>query len=234
MSYLSDLIRREALHGGSFLDFGCGPTVHRAIAVAPYVDTISFADLIPENLKAIRAWMECREQAHDWSEHTRYILEMDGLKHPSQEEVVSREQLARGRVDRLVVADAHGSDPMGARDRHQFDIVMACFCLEVAAHDQESFLRVLRNTLTLVSQNGLAVFMSLKNCTSYAVRDEYFACYPVQEEDVVLGFQAAGFTRSLRIESRAVPEHAAQGYTEILFASARRDEASSVRRAEKR
>src|SRR5437868_867863 len=71
MNYLSDFIRREALNGGSLLDFGCGPTVHRAIAVAPYVDRITFADLVPENLEAIRAWIEDRENAHDWSSYTR-------------------------------------------------------------------------------------------------------------------------------------------------------------------
>jgi nicotinamide N-methyltransferase len=228
MSYLLNLMRRRALPGGSLLDFGCGPTVHRAIAVAPYVDTISFADLIPENLEAIRSWIEHRAQAHDWSSHTRYLLEMEGAKDPSQEEVRSREQLARGRVDRLVVADAYVGDPMGSADRHQFDVVMACFCLEVAAHDRESFRVVLRNVLTLVAENGLAVFMSLKNCPFYVIGGQSFDCYPVQEDDVVLAFQAAGFTRSVHVEARAVPEHQAQGYTEILLASARRDEASPL------
>src|SRR5439155_7893632 len=112
--------------------------------------------------------------------------------------------------------------------------LMACFCLEVAAHDSESFRGMLRNVLSLIANNGLAIFMSLKNCTCYVIMNQYFACYPVQEEDVVMGFKEAGFTRSLRVESRAVPEHEAQGYTEILLASARRAEQSPVRRAQKR
>jgi hypothetical protein len=228
MSYLLNLVHRESLNGGSLLDFGCGPTVHRAITVAPYVDKISFADLIPENLDAIRAWRELRGNAHDWNAHTRYLLEMEGLKDPSREQVSDREQLVRERIDRLVVADAHISNPIKARDRHRFDVVMACFCLEVAARDSESFRSVLGNVLSLISNNGLAIFMSLKNCTSYVIRDQSFACYPVQEEDVMHAFKEAGFTRSLNIESRAVPEHESQGYTEILLASARRDEESPV------
>jgi NNMT/PNMT/TEMT family len=153
---------------------------------------------------------------------------MEGLKDPSREQVSDREQLTRERIDRLVVADAHVSNPMKSGDRHRFDVVMACFCLEVAARDSKSFRSVLSNVLTLISNNGLAVFMSLKNCTSYVIRDQSFACYPVQEEDVMHAFKEAGFTQSLDIESRAVPEHETQGYTEILLASARRDELPPV------
>ena len=41
---------------GRFLELGCGPTVHHAIAVAPFVHELHLRDYLEENLDAVRAW----------------------------------------------------------------------------------------------------------------------------------------------------------------------------------
>src|SRR5262245_9689432 len=65
LRYLVDLLSSE---GGfdRMLDFGCGPTVHRAIAASECVRQITMADILPQNLEAIRSWVDKVPGHHDW------------------------------------------------------------------------------------------------------------------------------------------------------------------------
>ena len=40
------------------LEFGCGPTLHRAIAAAKYVSEIHMSDYLESNLEEVRRWVE--------------------------------------------------------------------------------------------------------------------------------------------------------------------------------
>ncbi len=37
------------------LEIGCGPTIHHALTLAPYVSSIDLADYLPENIEEIRS-----------------------------------------------------------------------------------------------------------------------------------------------------------------------------------
>jgi hypothetical protein len=49
------------------LDLGCGPVVHRAAQVVPWVDRLDMADVQPVNLDEIRRWIDRAPGAFDWS-----------------------------------------------------------------------------------------------------------------------------------------------------------------------
>src|SRR3989344_7393958 len=54
------------------LEFGCGPTAHRTIAVAPYVSEIHMADYIPDNLEEVRKWIKGEAGRHNWDHYVKY------------------------------------------------------------------------------------------------------------------------------------------------------------------
>jgi len=60
------------------LDYGCGPTIHHAVALVPKAREIYLADYLQGNLDEARTWLDGAEDAHDWSAFTRHILQLEG------------------------------------------------------------------------------------------------------------------------------------------------------------
>jgi len=48
------------------LEFGCGPTLHHAATLVPYVQALDLADYVPTNLEQIALWLKDDPIAHDW------------------------------------------------------------------------------------------------------------------------------------------------------------------------
>lgn len=42
----------------SAIDIGCGPTVHHAFPLAPFIREIHLADYLPANLAEVRLWLD--------------------------------------------------------------------------------------------------------------------------------------------------------------------------------
>src|SRR5215510_11031975 len=60
-------LREIGRHFESGLDLGCGPVLHHAAQVAPWVDRLDMADIYEPNLEEIRRWMRNDPDAFDWS-----------------------------------------------------------------------------------------------------------------------------------------------------------------------
>ena len=220
LKYLVDLFATECVDG-RVLDFGCGPTVHRAIAAAKHADCVTMADLLPRNLDAVRSWVDGTPGYHDWTAYTSFILECEGVTAPSEDELRLREQRTRRRIIDLRRGDARLSDPLGAPLRESFDVVIAGFCLETVGSTTHQFVRAMRRVLSLVAPGGLGIVMTLGHCAGYRLNGSFFDCYPVRELDLIEGFRAARFGEA-SVELHSVPEHRRQGYTQMFFAHARR------------
>lgn len=59
------------------LDFGCGPTIHHAAALVPYVQELHLADYLPDNLEEIRRWLRDDSDAHVWDVYLSGALTHD-------------------------------------------------------------------------------------------------------------------------------------------------------------
>lgn len=205
------------------LEFGCGPTVHRAMAAAPYARSITFADLLATNLAAVDRWIQRDPSAFDWSPFAHFIMQLEARSGQSRVEASSREDSTRSLVTSLRVADALTRDPLGSEGRRAYDLVIAGYCLEAIGPRDEDFRSGLAHVLDLVSANGLAVVMSLANCRRYRLNGRYVDCYPVGAKDLRRGFNEAGFGR-ISIETRRLQDHTQQGYSAIHLSWARRDD----------
>jgi hypothetical protein len=212
--------------GGRFehaLDYGCGPTLHNAIAVAPYVERLDMADWRPDNLASVAKWAAGRPDASRWHHFTRYILECEGEPTPRALQIAGREKLARRAIARLLPTDARRVHPLGSDHVARYDLLVTGYCIDCISDDQAIWRAAMRNVLALVKPGGTLLLDALWRCRSYQVEDTWFPSANVDVDDLRDCLVENGFERSsLEIEPHAYPEQVACGYPGILVATGRK------------
>ncbi len=78
LAYQIDVLRAARARFGRGLEYGCGPTMHRAIAAAKYAFRIDMADWLADNLAEAREWLCADDAAPEWKRFTRYVLACEG------------------------------------------------------------------------------------------------------------------------------------------------------------
>jgi SAM-dependent methyltransferase len=217
----------ESFKGGGLmfdrcLEVGCGPTVHHAIPLVPYVREVHMSDYLPENLAEVRRWLDADPQAHDWTAHIRAVLAAEGSK-GDPEAVARRAADLRRVVSALRVCDLRDVEPLGVDDR--YDLVVSFYTAECVAGTRDEWRLVMRNLLGLVRPGGRVVLASVLDCERYDVAGRWFPTVPVSTDDVPAVLADNGF-RQDRIEVRVLPtrDMAAHGFSGTYFATATRGE----------
>ena len=204
------------------LEFGCGPTAHRTIAVAPYVSEIHMADYVSENLEEVRKWVRKKDDAHDWRHYVKYILECEGNLNPLQKEIDEREEMARVKVSRFIQADAGKRYPIGIEFECSYPHVFSGFCADSATTDKTTWEKFMRNIASLVAPGGTFFTAALKNAKYYKSGDNYFPSANIDEFDLRRVLELDFSPESITIEVRELPQLAAHGYKGILLAHAKK------------
>src|ERR1044072_2129603 len=70
LAYQIDVLRAARARFGRGLEYGCGPTLHRAIAAAKYVFRMDMADWLADNLTVAPEWVFADETAAAWERLT--------------------------------------------------------------------------------------------------------------------------------------------------------------------
>src|SRR6201992_3522297 len=78
LAYQIETLKRIQHPFGRGLEYGCGPTLHRAIAAARYAFRIDMADWLPDTLAQVQEWVDSRGGNSDWNRFTHYILGCEG------------------------------------------------------------------------------------------------------------------------------------------------------------
>lgn len=202
------------------LEFGIGPTLHRALSLSPYVREIHVADYLPSNLEEIRKWQKGDNGAHNWKPFTETVLAYEGVPAPRLRDIHQREALTRTCITNYFVGDASSSHPIGRRASRQYDLLLSCYCADSATNDKAMWLRYMTNILRLLKPGGFFVTAALRNCQHYKVGNRYFPSANVNEDDYESLFRQLDFDMSrATIQVTNVPEHNAIGYGSIVLAS---------------
>lgn len=204
------------------LDYGCGPTVMRALAAAPYVGSLDMADRLESNLRHVRRWLARDPDADDWSPFTEYVLRCEGDAAPSRRAVREREQRTRRVLSKLLPTDARRRDPLGPARVASYDLLVSSFCLDCLSPSRAVWRRCMRNVFGLLRPGGSFVLLALRDCERYRVGERWFPAANVSRFDVesaLLAFGAA--PAELEIEECELPGHADQGYQGLLMACGR-------------
>ncbi len=219
LAYQIEALRRVGHPFGRGLEYGCGPTLHRAIAAARYAFRIDMADWLPDNLAQVREWVDSSAN-HDWNRFTHYILTCEG-ETPDNRRIDRREEQTRKVIRNLHVSDARWHHPLGP-DRHgYYDLLVSGFCLDAVSSDKRVWHRCMSNVLSTLHPGGLLILHSLYRCKAYKVGDRMFPGADVSEDDLVESLTQNGFSgASIDVRVIPCPDNAQYGYAGILVASA--------------
>ena len=204
------------------LDFGAGPTLHHALALAAHARELHIADLLPENLRALRRWLHAAAGAHDWSAHTREILRLEGHASPGESQVAGRARLLRTRTTRVLTADARRADPLGGAGHGRYGCVTTFFCADSATQDFSEWQRCVRNIAGLVAPGGLFILGALRRCKSWRLGNTWLPSACIDERHLQFVLDCEGFDQRERIiEIVALPDQRANGFESMLLVRAR-------------
>lgn len=217
-----DFLRRSGRGFSRALEYGCGPTLMRAIAAAPYVTSLDMADHLDRNLERVRQWRD--GEGDDWTQFTDYILRCEGIAEPSREQVLTRERQARSVMRQFLLTDARERNPLGSSRVASYDLLISSFCVESISRNKAVWRRCMQNIFTMLEPGGSFVILALRGAEAYRVGTQWFPVANIQARELgsVL-LECGADPGSLDLAERDLPSHADQGYEGILLASGRLD-----------
>lgn len=207
---------------GPTLEFGCGPTVMRAVAAAPYVPEIHMAEYLPNNLREVRLWRQDDPHSFDWDTYTAHILGEEGTD-PTPHNIHRRNTLTRQRITRLFAGvDAGVINPLGEAYRGYYANVISGFCADSATDDKTTWKNYMRNIATLVAPGGFFFVAALRKAQSYRAGNTYFPSANIDEKDMFEVLSLDFPQAAIVVDVEQLPSHQGQGYSGVILAHARK------------
>ncbi len=207
------------------IEIGCGPTVHHALSMAPYVASIDMADYLPDNLAEIQKWQEHRPDAFSWHHYTKMVLEQEG-EAPTTTRIRDRENILREKIQGFYTCDITKSLPLDKVG--PYPIVMSFYCAEEVGTSHAKWEEVMNNISTMVAAEGHFLLSALRETSSYILGDpqgahEWLPCAPITAELLQKCLNGLGFIpESIDIRSVDTPSLSDLGIPGILMAAAKK------------
>lgn len=223
LAYQIDVLRAARARFGRALEYGCGPTMHRAIAASRYTFRLDMADWLADNLAEAREWLCADPAAPAWKRFTRYVLACEGQSRPTNSQVLKREALARKVVRGLYVSDARLRQPLGPARDSFYDLIITGFCIDAISSDPRVFRRCLRNVTSMLQPDGTFIIHALHRCKAYKCGERMFPGSDLTADDMKAAMLENGFAPA-SIDVQVIPcrQNAMYGYSGILTASGRK------------
>ena len=175
LAYQIDVLRAARARFGRGLEYGCGPTLHRAIAAAKYVFRMDMADWLADNLSEAREWL-CADDSAAGLETLHAIRAGLRRTHASlaTRACIQREALTRKVVRGLYVSDARLRQPLGPAREGFYDLIITGFCIDAISGDPRVFRRCLRNVTSMLQPGGTFIIHALHQCKAYKCGERMF------------------------------------------------------------
>jgi hypothetical protein len=165
LRFVAQALRDIGRHFDRALDLGCGPVLHRAAQLVPWVDRLDMADFQESNLEEVRSWLRGDSGAFDWSVFIGGeggVLAAEGRQGSSLRE---REALMRARIQ-IMRCDLRDPVPLGRSV--EYPLVASHYCTEWVVPSVSGWLETMRRVLSLVSKDGWLILSGV-HATDYCV-----------------------------------------------------------------
>ena len=229
---VSRFLVREAkrLRGGTFVEIGCGPTIHHALPLVAHVDAVHFLDYLAENQHEIELWRRGAPTAHDWRPFTRMSL-IDAGVEPTPTAVAAHEALLRARIARVGACNLLAPTP--AADVGAFAAVGCFYCAEEVGISKAAWAQVMARVAAYVRPGGTLFVAALAGMDAYRVEDALgrtteLPCANITADDVRALLPRLGFPAfSACIEQHDIP-HPDVGVTGTILVAAEKTAAGKT------
>jgi len=163
------------------LDLGCGPVLHHAAQVIPWVERLDMADYHDSNLEEIRRWLRGDPGAFDWSvflDGERGVLAAEGRRLGTLAERCAR---MRSQIQ-VRPCDLRGDLPLG--QPAQYPLVTSYYCAEWVIPTAAGWRDTMRRASSLVAPGGW-LFLAGVHATEFCVMNgRRVPCARVTEAEV--------------------------------------------------
>ena len=205
------------------LEFGCGPTIHHAAALGPFVQKLDMTDYLDSNLTEVKLWLSEDPDMHNWD---IYLSGKDGGVLDSQGKVSSKENLEelkrvlRSKVTKLVKADI--LDRNSLKKLGRYNLVASFYCVEAVSTSKELWKECMYNLWDLVESKGCLIMSSLRGSKFYKVGEKYFPNANITKKDFSDFFSEIPNVKreSIDIEVVDVKEWEQEGFDGIILVKA--------------
>lgn len=186
------------------IEVGCGPTLHHAMLLAPYVGSLDLADYVPDNLTEIRKSLDGTPGAHDWSVY------LAGMVEPGGRSAADLWAMVKQKAGSLRQMDLR-QPQAGA-----YDLVASYYTAECVAGTQSEWRQCMATLAGLVAPGGVLLLGVVRHCRAYNVCGQVFPATYVDEADFAEVLPTLGFDpATLVVEVAAVAEWVDQGFESI-------------------
>jgi hypothetical protein len=202
--------QREYLKGGKALEFGGGPTLWPSFIMAQYVAELCFCDYTPQNLVAVKSWLEQKPDAHDWSpifkymkmKHAEVVADSQlNTKDLNEWETRLRDALNRGGLSTCDVNDPNC--PVLNGQANEYVLIFSSLCLEAACLTMDIYKRTIGRLMRLLKSGGMLLLLVVRNETNYCIGNETFFCLPLNEENIQQVLKEMSFV-NIHVDSQDV------------------------------
>jgi len=198
------------------VEVGCGPTLQRAIAAAPYVSNIDLIDVNSEALDCILRWRDLKSNAHDWSRFSDFLVGREPYT-AEFKTAAEREQLTRTKIRSAVATDIR----LGELASNRYDFLLSAYCLECCYTDVATWRLGVKNLFSMIRPGGALFLVSLIGCQSCRIADDWYPCCALSTSDVKTALLQNGCApNSIRTEEHESSAYAPFGWSRFVTASA--------------
>lgn len=175
------------------LEIGCGPVLHRAAQVVPWVDRLYMADYHESNLDEIRAWLRGEPDAFDWSVYLDGkggVLDHDPAPRST---LAEREALMRKRIHAFK-CDLRDPVPLGAPA--EFGLVTCFYCAELVIPTREGWRQTMQYLTSTVARRGWLIMMGLHDTSQTFINNRWIPNARITQDDIRAVLIENGFDAS--------------------------------------
>ncbi|XP_064473849.1 indolethylamine N-methyltransferase-like [Ornithodoros turicata] len=190
---LHEIVSSGALKdGGTFLDFGCGPTPFSVYTVAKKFHEVAMCEFLEQNRRALQKWVDKDADALDWSFLAESQAKLEGYSDikAGASEVEDRTRKA---IKHIIPCDAFDMSAMPEEHRVPYDVLFTCLCFESAAVDLDGYNKVVSNVAELIKPGGDIVQCGVLGCNGYTVGKTVFDAMRLTEDIVKTALKTVGF-----------------------------------------
>ncbi len=183
-------LRAIGRHFATGLDLGCGPCLHHAAQVVPWVDRLDMADYQESNLEEIRRWLRNDPAAFDWAPFIGGKNGVIDVEEGRTSTLAEREALMRSRIN-LMLCDLRDPQPLGKP--LQYPLVTSSYCTEWVIPTLAGWHETMQKVTALVEPGGW-LFMAGVHTTDYCmINNRRVPCARITDDELHRAFADNGF-----------------------------------------
>ena len=178
------------------MEFGGGPSLYGVAAMTPFAKEIHFADYLPNNLNAVKNWIENAPGTFDWSPFIKMTLQKENVSYAA-DDILHRANSMKKKITHLLKCNALEKEPVN-NSALKYDLISALYCTDIITKKLDGWFEIIQNISSMIKSGGW-LMLGLTQGGEIENRfhnDIEFPSVELSDEDIKKGYALANFDLS--------------------------------------